>query len=388
MSQARDEHCPICGSLTEPFLEFQFGRKLDLPAAPEVRFCAADDFAYVTQAKQSAYDDYYKTVINDYRHRETAAASTSPVMLQKSHLLAALPDYFAIPRRVLDYGCGEADLIMALAQAAPSSSFLGYDPSASVEGAAALVAATGLSNVHITGAGQDLRPRQYDLIIASHVFEHFVDFDTIAMLGALLAEGGLLYVEVPDAVRYESFLRRPFLGYFDRIHVNHFSVRALANLLARHGFGYVDQLQYAFPYPDGGEYPALGMLFKKTPSAAAIASPSLRGSFERYVQSEKIRAKQIGEALDASGGVLVWGAGDNFYRAMANDGPLTYVKTMVLLDRRQIEIALSGKRLQAMEPEAGIRRYPYPVAVMVTESGPAIAAQVAKMDPGRKVVLL
>lgn len=384
----RDSHCPICGSPSAPFLQFQFGKKLDLPTAPEIRFCAADNFAYLTGAQQSAYDAYYRTVVNDYRHHGTAPAAVSPMILQKSHLLSALPGYFAERRHVLDYGCGEADLIMALAREAPSSNFLGYDPSASVETAAALAASSGLSNVGITGMAQSLEPRGYDLIIASHVFEHIVDFDAIATLGGWLADDGLLYVEVPDAVRYEVFARRPFLGYFDRIHVNHFSARALVNLLARYGFTYRGQLQYAFAYPDGGEYPALGMLFGKGPAATGLRSPALREPFQRYVGAEQARARQAGGALNGSGGVLVWGAGDNFYRSMTNGGPLSYADNIVLLDRRPQDIEINGKRLQSMNPEDGIRRLPYPVVVTVTESGRAIAEQIAKMDPARKVVLI
>jgi len=37
----------------------------------------------------------------------------------------------------------------------------------------------------------------------------------------------------------------------------------LVRLLAAHGFGYVRHFEYKFPYRDGGEYPALGMLFKR-----------------------------------------------------------------------------------------------------------------------------
>ena len=48
----RDLSCPICGSTTELLLAFSFGRRLDLPTATQLRFCAADAFSFITDIKQ------------------------------------------------------------------------------------------------------------------------------------------------------------------------------------------------------------------------------------------------------------------------------------------------------------------------------------------------
>ena len=74
-------------------------------------------------------------------------------------------------------------------------------------------------------------------------FEHFIHLPAfpfapvtvaIANLRALLQEGGLLYVEVPDARRYAEQVNAPSQD-FNCEHINHFSLQCLHNAFARHG---------------------------------------------------------------------------------------------------------------------------------------------------------
>jgi len=81
--------------------------------------------------------------------------------------------------------------------------------------------------------------------------------------------------------------------------------------LAGYGFGYTGHFEYAFPYRDGGEYPALGMLFRKGTAAAEIMAPSLLDGLHRYLARENERAKAMAGLLRTFPGVIVWGAGDN-----------------------------------------------------------------------------
>ena len=279
---------------------------------------------------------------------------------------------------------------MQLAHSSPSSTFIGYDPSASVVTAAAKAAAVGLDNLKITGSIDDLTMigKQYDLIIASHVIEHLVDFDAFSLFKRILSINGLLYVEVPNAVRYDAFPRRSFLYYFDRLHVNHFSVQALTHLLAQYGFGYLGQREYGFPYADGNDYPALGVLFQKGADAMDVKSPEARASLDRYVRSELRRATLIADALNAYNGILVWGCGDNFYRSMTNGGPLSRVKNMVLLDSKPQEFVIGENRYASIEPITGLCQFVFPVAVTVSEAGRAIVDQIRAIDPDRKVFFL
>lgn len=203
-----------------------------------------------------------------------------------------------------------------------------------------------------------------------------------------MVEGALLYVEVPNALNYDAYQRLEFLYYFDRLHVNHFSPLSLARLMDATGFGYVKHFEYAFPYWDGGEYPALGMLFRKGGNAADLGSPNLLDRTNRYIVQEKERAKVVASQLDSFEGILVWGVGDNFYRSLENGGPLSGLRDMVLLDRRSQEITIGNRKYQTIDPRSGIRKHPWPVVVAISQGRNEISREVANIDPERRVIFV
>ncbi len=383
----RNERCPICGSETYSVLQLWLNTKMNLPTEPEIRCCATDNFLFVASGCQQDYDEYYKSLANDSYHTELSGENLrSPISkLQRDYLVEASSGFFERNRKILDFGCGEASLLVELAIDFPSTAFFGFDP-----GPAALVGSDkarllGLKNLSIADMKQSIDRGPYDLIVVSHVVEHLLDFDLLHLLNSLLVENGLLYVEVPNSLQYSTHNRQEFLYYFDRLHVNHFTPQSLARLVASFGFGYVRHFEYAFPYRDGDKYPALGMLFKKGESATTISSPSILESTKLYIANEKERARKVVAQFDFYDGVLVWGAGDNFHRSAENGGPLSSLRNMVVLDRRPQEISVGGRKFSTLDPQEGIRRYPWPVVVTISEARKSISKQVIQIDPRRQV---
>jgi hypothetical protein len=363
---------------------------MQLPTEIELRHCGRDNFLFVAGGCQSDYDQYYAAVANDTVHQELSAGTArSPIStVQSDHLLIALGGFFAEPRKALDFGCGEASLLVELATNFPSSAFFGFEPGPAAQVGSSKGATLGLDNLSIAGMAESKKCGPYDLVIVSHVMEHVLDFDLFSLLGSFLAEGGLLYVEVPNSLQYEACERLEFLYYFDRLHVNHFTPQSLARLAASYGFGCVEHFEYAFPYRDGSEYPALGMLFRKGGDAVDIGSPGIVDAANRYLKKEQERAKVIAGQLDAFEGVLVWGAGDNFYRSADNGGPLSKLRKMVLLDRRPQEVTIADCTYRTIDPEIGIRSHPWPVVITVSEGRKAMVRLVTELDPGRRILTL
>lgn len=386
----RNETCPICGGNTEPFMQYNFNAKMKLPTEVGIRHCAQDNFLFVANGSQSDYDEYYRSLSNDSVHAELSPDRLhSPIaQRQQSVLEPQLKSFFDQRRKVLDFGCGEASLLVELAGRFPSSFFCGYDLSPATQIGAEKAKVLGLSNLLVTGDQDGIDLGSYDLVIATHVVEHLIDFDLLNRLNSLLTPDGLLYLEVPNSIQYEFCERREFLYYFDRLHVNHFTPHALSRAAAIFGFGYIEYFEFVFPYRDGGEYPALGMLFRKGKEAPVVPSSSILDMANRYVSSEKKRAKARAAEFDKLDGVLVWGAGDNFYRSMSNDGPLAELRNIVVLDRRPQEISVGDRKFITQEPESGIRRHPYPVIITVSENRGSIAEQVRLVDPERTVLFL
>jgi len=68
------------------------------------------------------------------------------------------------------------------------------------------------------------------------VLEHVIDFDRmITNIHSILSEGGILYIDVPDANRYYKYYKTPY-HFFNYEHINHFTDRSLLYLLGKHGF--------------------------------------------------------------------------------------------------------------------------------------------------------
>jgi 2-polyprenyl-3-methyl-5-hydroxy-6-metoxy-1,4-benzoquinol methylase len=384
----RNDRCPICGSESAEVLQLHFNVKMNLPTEVTLRHCASDNFLFVASGDQNSYDEYYKSLANDSYHSELAGGDLhSPISrLQRDQLAGLLDGFFFQSKKVLDFGCGEGWLLIELASEFPSSIFRGFDPSPGAPIGSLKAQTLGLKNLTISDQKPSDAP--YDLIIASHVVEHLLNFDLLHSWNSLLAENGLLYIEVPNSLQYATHERREFLYYFDRIHVNHFTPQSLVRLLAAHGFGYVAHFEYKFPYRDGGEYPALGMLFRKGQEAVGISSPSIHQTAMLYISQERVRAKALTEQLKTFEGVLVWGAGDNFHRSSENGGPLSDLTNIVVLDQRPQVIMIGDRRWITEIPAEGIRRYSWPVLITVSVGRNAICQQMKEMDPSRQVFFL
>lgn len=381
----RTSQCPICGLNSPEILELKFNVKMNLPTDVTIRYCSSDNFLFVASGDQDSYEEYYKTLANDSYHAELAGGDLhSPIArLQRERLGKLLNGFFCQSKRVLDFGCGEGWLLVELANDYPSSTFVGFDPSPAARIGSHRAQTLGLQNLTISDQAPSNGP--YDLVIASHVLEHLVEFKLLEFWKALLDENGLLYIEVPNCLLYPTHERREFLYYFDRIHVNHFTKQSLGRLLALHGFGFVGSFEYEFPYRDGRQYPALGMLFRKGQQATEILSQNLSQTTAQYISQESRRAKALNEQLRKFEGVLVWGAGDNFYRSNQNGGPLSNLSNIVVLDKRPQVIALGDRKWTTETPAEGIRRYSWPVVITVSESRQAIREQVKEIDPSRLV---
>lgn len=93
------------------------------------------------------------------------------------------------------------------------------------------------------------------------------------------------------------------------------------------------------------------------------------------------------QALSGRYDLLVWGAGDNFYRMMSNEGPLTLARNIVLLDSSPRTMAVNGRTFTAVAPEDGLCQSRAPVVITVSEASAAIIKAVHAHDPNRETIL-
>ncbi len=133
----------------------------------------------------------------------------------------------AAGRFVLDYGCGEGSLFVALRQSGFRGRLAGVETNASF---ATYAAKYGQAEVHpkLDAFGN------IDLVLMNHVLEHLLDpIGTLKEVRSKLNADGWLYIDVPDAARYES------VSDLHLAHVLHFTRRTLTRLVQTAGFDVV-----------------------------------------------------------------------------------------------------------------------------------------------------
>lgn len=113
------------------------------------------------------------------------------------------------------------------------------------------------------GSVEDVGDDTFDLIILSHVVEHFPDpIGTVQQVAGRLNPGGHIYIEVPDADEFA-------LGGLQTAHTYWFSKRTLVHYMARAGLKANEIRNFGCH---------VGGLFEKSPDPPM---PSLDGEYER-----------------------------------------------------------------------------------------------------------
>ena len=387
--------CPICaGRSADALLHLPFALPdgSPLPDAYDVVACRGCGFVYAdTPAAQSEYDRYYH---EHSKYEDPQVATGGSQTAHDRARIAAQADRIrqriSADARILDLGCAGGGLLLALRER-------GCHNLAGIDGAAACITAIANQGIiaieaRLSALGTaGLRP-EYDLIILSHVLEHVVDLQPLLQaVRALLAPGGAIYVETPDA---SSYLGHAFVPYyfFDSEHINHFDPDSIATLARACGLVPVDAGCTEFAVADGLTYPACWSWLHdvaNTTSAAPDTGTGLRAAIERYL-AESVARENATPLTDlaASGRPLVlWGAGSHAQR-LFGQGLLGRCNIIAIVDRdcNKQGMLFAGHRVQA--PEAVILPNDAAVAVAAAVHATAIANDAACVWPGCSVITL
>ncbi|HEY9078885.1 methyltransferase domain-containing protein [Magnetovibrio sp.] len=146
----------------------------------------------------------------------------------------------------------------------------------------------------------------YDIAVLSHCLEHFDNpREVIAKAHALLAPGGILYVEVPDGMRYDRCISTP-LGYY---HVTNFNLINLAWMIGDLGFRCRDEVE-RHHYPGIRVIAAKASTPDRTPISHPISPSAVQLSRDALAVWEKAREDAFARLKPLSGKhTLVYGAG-------------------------------------------------------------------------------
>jgi hypothetical protein len=207
----------------------------------------------------------------------------------------------------------------------------------------------------------------FDLVILSHVLEHIADVREAADgLTSMVNAGGLVYLEVPDAVRYPDFLVAPFHD-FNNEHINHFSLQCLDTLLSARGFERLVGGGKEVPIAPEVLYPAAFGLWRKTGVVKGEIDfdGQLRTSLERYVTaSEKLLGRLDARLreIQSDEPVALWGAG-NLTVKLLEETALRDSNIVTIVDGSKQRQGISLNGIEVRDPMS-LREFKGTVLVM------------------------
>jgi SAM-dependent methyltransferase len=352
--------CPVCDKNRAEVLttvRYAVLEDFPLPAVSDIVCCNTCGMVYAdTSGTQADYDRYYA----DF----AAYTAENSIGSIKDARLEPVADWLASrigakSARIVDIGCARGGLLMALARRG-FSALAGIDP---VAQSVMHLKASGFSawQGHLDNLPVDCG--KYDFVIISHVLEHVYDVRGAFLVAKrLLAPGGKIYIEVPDAARYNNDSENfPPFYEFNLEHINHFDLPHLAMLGSLHGFGISDVFKRGF---------AFGIFFAHD-ERRAFPTSSL--SEERKDVLKKAAIAYIAESqrlLDAQAEILsarikdrpvaVWGMGVDVQRQMASpvwkDANIVAVVDRDPRKQGKVFLCARGERLTIQSPEKGLRQ--------------------------------
>jgi len=320
--------CLVCSHLFGEVLHhqrFALPENHPLPEAYDVVACPSCGFVYAdTPAQQADYDRYY----NEFsKYEDTTLASGGGASeldarrLKKtaSDIRGFLPDTNA---SILDIGCANGGLLAALKNEGYSH-LTGLDPSRScVEHVERMGFRSLWGGLFCDSA---ISPtEQFDCVILSHVLEHVCALPAaVENILRRLKNGGMIYIEVPDASRYGDYPIVPYY-YFDCEHINHFDETVLKNLFIPCGCEYVAHGQKELVVAGNRLYPAVYVVFRKTDAGNTAYRTACQGAVRESVrdhlrQSQQARAHEVFEEFaKTQQPIVIWGVGSHALRLMGN----------------------------------------------------------------------
>jgi hypothetical protein len=205
----------------------------------------------------------------------------------------------------------------------------------------------------------------------------------------LTQSGGLLFVAVPDASRYQDYDTTPY-DYFNIEHINHFDETSLVHLGLRHGFrtiglqktlvtfSQVRQPVIFCAYRNEGQEPAGWQEYPKQSIMRYLSATARAESLERIVE----------ELAETQEEIIVWGAGNYAYRLLATTR-LSRCNIAMFVDKDQHKqgTRIFGKSVYAPAAIAALKTTPK-IVVCAAVYYDEIVAEIERMGIRNPTVVL
>ncbi|MGA7079336.1 MAG: class I SAM-dependent methyltransferase [Terriglobales bacterium] len=370
-----------------------------LPNEYHVVVCRRCGFVYADPA--AAQRDYDRFYCEWSKYDDSATATGSGLLPYDAARLATTASDIARALRsraasILDAGCATGGLLTALREQG-FTAVAGLDPSPRCAAACrerGFEAYVGSISSSSSSAPGPAHMPKFDCVVLSHVLEHVYDIPSFFTAARrLLTPGGYLYLETPDATRYDEYLYAPFQE-FNTEHINHFSARALENTGRRFGFEAVLVEQKVFQTAEDTRYPAAFGFFRDGRGVAdervVVCDHELPSRIAAYIRHSSEQMEQINEQLASqltnTRRVILWGAGQLAMKLLALPA-LAQVEVCALVDNNPVlrGKTLAGAPIVGPQEIAGRRE---PILITTLLHSGEISAQIRRLEISNPVLSL
>lgn len=366
--------CPVCNCRNaEVLLHIPFTLPEDspLPEAYDIVACKACNFVYAdTPGSQQDYDRYY----HEHSKYEDPTVATGGSHDPYDHArIKAQADRISTEIgkdcNTLDIGCASGGLLLELRAK-------GYKFIHGVDGACSCIEQLSKQGVkstllRLSELGQGKLDGLFDVIILSHVLEHVVELQKLLEAAkSLLAPNGKIYIETPDASRYDNDMFVPYY-FFDAEHINHFDVFSLGQLAKHSGLYPTKGGQTTLEVAEGMHYPACWVWLAPNESAEnrsilEVQEPALNERIRAYIaNSAASEHYPILAALEHSQTpVIVWGAG-SFAQRLFSRTALRHCNIVGIADKDSNKRGRTFAGHTVSTPEALLTTHPDATVLVV-----------------------
>jgi SAM-dependent methyltransferase len=249
-------------------------------------------------------------------------------------------------------GSGAGHLLAAFYEAG-FTNVRGFDPSAHCAAYARRVYGIDVANQPISSLA--LEGERYDLILLSSVLEHLRDLvPTLRSLVRLLAPGGWIWFEVPDAARFAEDVSVPF-QQFSLEHINFFTRCSLVSLLSRIGFVPIDTWEATRMLGEIRDF-ALDGIFREGEAGLPISRDTGGpAALMRYVAEsapfQERLIRMLETFVDSGEPVAIWGTGSLTLQLLSDDR-LSLLQIQAFVDTNRNYQGKSLRGVPVLAPEA------------------------------------
>ena len=340
--------CPICSCPEKTFLYKQnFNNKvISLMESYDVVVCKNCGFVYADNIpSQNEFNKYYAEM-SKYEFNYNDGVVSSDYINHFKKIFNFLSPYIKDKNaRIFDIGCSTGCLLSLFKQNGYSN-LLGVDPSPSCVSTVKELYDIEATVNNISNFDNNVK---FDVIILSAVLEHFADFnDSMQKIKSLLKDQGLLFIEIPDAERFYSYIFTPF-QQFSIEHINYFSQYSVKNLLSKFSFEIIEMKKNENRINQTID-PDIFILSRKSDKNdfKIIRDDACESKIRNYIdQCSKMDLKVkkiIQEKLSNKNKIIVWGIGTHTQRLIG--AGLDISKILFFVDSNA---RYRGKKIKGIE---------------------------------------